>query len=175
MSIILGVADDKTTISFSTLSVDCVTKCSEVLSASKADLKGLTVGIPDEYYVEELPQQIIDVWNTGITWLRDAGTTLVASPCLLSSRKGQPMTLIPRSHRRSRRPSVAADDQARDPCVLHHCVRRGIVQPVAIRRSALWLPVRISKDTLSAKVKCSRVSPNAHAHFAGQKPWRHPR
>jgi aspartyl-tRNA(Asn)/glutamyl-tRNA(Gln) amidotransferase subunit A len=35
------------------------------------------VGIPHEYLVEELPEEITQVWNQGIQWLRDAGARVV--------------------------------------------------------------------------------------------------
>jgi aspartyl-tRNA(Asn)/glutamyl-tRNA(Gln) amidotransferase subunit A len=41
------------------------------------NIKGLRIGIPKEYRVEGMPQDIIDVWEKGATLLREAGATIV--------------------------------------------------------------------------------------------------
>lgn len=43
----------------------------------KHDIKGLRVGIPKEYRVDGMPQEIIDVWEKGTKLLKDAGATIV--------------------------------------------------------------------------------------------------
>ncbi len=43
----------------------------------KQDVKGLRIGIPKEYRVEGMPQEIIDIWEKGAAMLRDAGATIV--------------------------------------------------------------------------------------------------
>jgi aspartyl-tRNA(Asn)/glutamyl-tRNA(Gln) amidotransferase subunit A len=43
----------------------------------KQDIKGLRVGIPKEYRVEGMPQEIIDVWEKGTKLLKDAGAVIV--------------------------------------------------------------------------------------------------
>jgi aspartyl-tRNA(Asn)/glutamyl-tRNA(Gln) amidotransferase subunit A len=42
-----------------------------------SDLKGKRVGIPFEYRIDGMPQEIADLWDDGIQWLRDAGATPV--------------------------------------------------------------------------------------------------
>ncbi|KAF0734509.1 hypothetical protein Ae201684P_005491 [Aphanomyces euteiches] len=46
-------------------------------SSKQEDLSRLTVGIPNEYYVKELPDQILKVWDQGIEWLRQSGARVV--------------------------------------------------------------------------------------------------
>jgi aspartyl-tRNA(Asn)/glutamyl-tRNA(Gln) amidotransferase subunit A len=40
-------------------------------------IKGLRIGIPKEYRVENMPAEIEALWETGKAWLRDAGAELV--------------------------------------------------------------------------------------------------
>jgi aspartyl-tRNA(Asn)/glutamyl-tRNA(Gln) amidotransferase subunit A len=40
-------------------------------------LKGLKIGIPREYRVEGMPEEIEALWQQGIAWLRDAGAEIV--------------------------------------------------------------------------------------------------
>jgi aspartyl-tRNA(Asn)/glutamyl-tRNA(Gln) amidotransferase subunit A len=42
-----------------------------------SDLKGRRVGIPQEYRIEGVPQDINALWDRGIEWLKDAGATPV--------------------------------------------------------------------------------------------------
>jgi aspartyl-tRNA(Asn)/glutamyl-tRNA(Gln) amidotransferase subunit A len=42
-----------------------------------SDLKGKRVGIPTEYRIDSVPEEINDLWDQGIQWLRDAGATPV--------------------------------------------------------------------------------------------------
>ncbi|ETW07667.1 aspartyl/glutamyl-tRNA(Asn/Gln) amidotransferase, A subunit, variant 1 [Aphanomyces invadans] len=42
-----------------------------------ASRKQLTVGVPKEYYVKELPETILKVWDQGIEWLQQAGVRVV--------------------------------------------------------------------------------------------------
>jgi aspartyl-tRNA(Asn)/glutamyl-tRNA(Gln) amidotransferase subunit A len=42
-----------------------------------SDLSGKRVGIPIEYRIEGVPEEINDLWDNGIQWLRDAGATPV--------------------------------------------------------------------------------------------------
>ena len=42
-----------------------------------ASLAGLRVGIPKEYRVEGMPEEIEALWQKGIDWLKDAGATIV--------------------------------------------------------------------------------------------------
>ncbi|KAJ0402036.1 hypothetical protein ATCC90586_010184 [Pythium insidiosum] len=52
--------------------------CEDVVApAAKVDLTGVRVGVPAEYFVAELPQEIVDVCDRGIQWLRDAGAQVV--------------------------------------------------------------------------------------------------
>jgi aspartyl-tRNA(Asn)/glutamyl-tRNA(Gln) amidotransferase subunit A len=40
-------------------------------------VKGLRVGIPKEYNVEGMPAEIAKLWEQGMSWLKDAGATMV--------------------------------------------------------------------------------------------------
>ncbi|SEM41764.1 aspartyl/glutamyl-tRNA(Asn/Gln) amidotransferase subunit A [Sphingomonas gellani] len=42
-----------------------------------SDLKGKRVGIPKEYRVDGMPQEIEALWQQGVDWLRDAGAEIV--------------------------------------------------------------------------------------------------
>ncbi|KAL7995470.1 putative amidase [Plasmopara halstedii] len=57
--------------------------CQDTVKASqqlnKIDLTGVRVGIPVEYSVNELPHEILDVWDKGVAWLRDAGAQVVSA------------------------------------------------------------------------------------------------
>ncbi|KAF0693593.1 Aste57867_15458 [Aphanomyces stellatus] len=44
---------------------------------SSSSLAHLTVGIPNEYYVKELPEPILRVWDQGIAWLKASGARVV--------------------------------------------------------------------------------------------------
>jgi aspartyl-tRNA(Asn)/glutamyl-tRNA(Gln) amidotransferase subunit A len=41
------------------------------------DMKGVRVGIPKEYRLEGTPQEILDLWDRGAKWLKDAGAEIV--------------------------------------------------------------------------------------------------
>ncbi|RLN96450.1 hypothetical protein BBJ28_00025424, partial [Nothophytophthora sp. Chile5] len=62
---------------FAALGSDTGGSCSDTVEASlqsqKVDLTGVRVGVPAEYFVDELPEEILSVWDKGIAWLRDAG------------------------------------------------------------------------------------------------------
>ncbi|MBO0902283.1 Asp-tRNA(Asn)/Glu-tRNA(Gln) amidotransferase subunit GatA [Jiella sonneratiae] len=40
-------------------------------------VKGLRIGVPKEYRMEGMPQEIETLWQTGISWLKDAGAEIV--------------------------------------------------------------------------------------------------
>jgi aspartyl-tRNA(Asn)/glutamyl-tRNA(Gln) amidotransferase subunit A len=40
-------------------------------------LKGMRIGIPNEYRVDGMPEEIETVWQQGIAWLKDAGAEIV--------------------------------------------------------------------------------------------------
>jgi aspartyl-tRNA(Asn)/glutamyl-tRNA(Gln) amidotransferase subunit A len=40
-------------------------------------MKGIRIGIPKEYRVEGMPEEIESVWQKGISWLKDAGAEIV--------------------------------------------------------------------------------------------------
>ncbi|MEP0509889.1 MAG: amidase, partial [Aurantimonas coralicida] len=46
-------------------------------SAVGLSVKGLRIGIPKEYRVENMPEEIEALWQQGIAWLRDAGAEIV--------------------------------------------------------------------------------------------------
>ncbi|WP_419808494.1 Asp-tRNA(Asn)/Glu-tRNA(Gln) amidotransferase subunit GatA [Sphingomonas sp.] len=43
-----------------------------------SDLRGLRVGVPTEYRVEDMPAEIDALWEQGIAWLKDAGAEIVS-------------------------------------------------------------------------------------------------
>src|SRR5207342_722069 len=40
-------------------------------------LKGMKIGIPKEYRVDGMPEEIETLWQKGIAWLKDAGAEIV--------------------------------------------------------------------------------------------------
>ncbi|MEL7542118.1 MAG: amidase family protein, partial [Pseudomonadota bacterium] len=40
-------------------------------------VKGMKIGVPKEYRVDGMPQEIEDLWQTGIKWLQDMGAEIV--------------------------------------------------------------------------------------------------
>ena len=42
-------------------------------AALTGDIRGLRIGIPQEYRVDGMPAEIEALWQRGIDWLRDAG------------------------------------------------------------------------------------------------------
>ena len=46
-------------------------------AALGGSVKGMRVGIPKEYRVEGMPEEIEELWQKGIAWLRDAGAEIV--------------------------------------------------------------------------------------------------
>ncbi len=40
-------------------------------------VKGMRIGIPQEYVVDGIPKSIMDYWNQGKAWLRDAGAEII--------------------------------------------------------------------------------------------------
>ncbi|KAG6618528.1 Aspartyl/glutamyl-tRNA(Asn/Gln) amidotransferase, A subunit [Phytophthora cinnamomi] len=56
--------------------------CSNTIEATQqsknVDLTGVRVGVPAEYFVEELPEEILSVWDKGVAWLREAGAQVVS-------------------------------------------------------------------------------------------------
>jgi len=58
------------------------TTCAEIEvpdyeAAIGASVKGLKIGIPKEYRVENMPAEIEDLWQRGIGWYRDAGAEII--------------------------------------------------------------------------------------------------
>ena len=45
-------------------------------AALTGDLRGLKVGVPKEYRVDDMPQEIEDLWKAGIDWLKSAGVEI---------------------------------------------------------------------------------------------------
>ncbi|MGI9490054.1 MAG: Asp-tRNA(Asn)/Glu-tRNA(Gln) amidotransferase subunit GatA [Geminicoccaceae bacterium] len=45
-------------------------------AALTGDIRGLKVGIPNEYRLDSTPQAIIDIWQKGVEWLRSAGAEI---------------------------------------------------------------------------------------------------
>ncbi len=46
-------------------------------AALQGDIKGLKVGIPKEYNVDGMPEEIQKLWQDGMDWLKDAGAEIV--------------------------------------------------------------------------------------------------
>ena len=44
----------------------CLESCAD-------SLENVTIGIPKEYHVEEIPEEILQTWQQGIDYLSDAG------------------------------------------------------------------------------------------------------
>ena len=40
-------------------------------------MKGLKIGVPKEYRLDGMPQEIEDIWQSGIDWMKDAGAEIV--------------------------------------------------------------------------------------------------
>jgi len=49
----------------------------DYMSALQGSVKGMTIGIPAEYRMDGMGQEIEDLWADGIAWFRDAGATIV--------------------------------------------------------------------------------------------------
>ncbi len=47
------------------------------MSAMTGDIRGLKVGIPKEYRVDGMPEEIESLWQQGIAWMKDAGAEIV--------------------------------------------------------------------------------------------------
>ena len=45
-------------------------------AALTGDIKGLKIGIPNEYRMDGTPKEIIDLWQEGVDWLRAAGAEI---------------------------------------------------------------------------------------------------
>jgi aspartyl-tRNA(Asn)/glutamyl-tRNA(Gln) amidotransferase subunit A len=45
--------------------------------ALHGDLKGKKIGIPKEYRVDNMPDEIEKIWAQGITWMKDAGAEII--------------------------------------------------------------------------------------------------
>ena len=46
-------------------------------AALERSVKGLRIGIPTEYRIDGTPQEIADLWDQGIAWLKEAGAEIV--------------------------------------------------------------------------------------------------
>ncbi len=45
-------------------------------AATKRSIKGMVIGVPDEYRVDGMPQEIEALWQQGIEWVKAAGATI---------------------------------------------------------------------------------------------------
>lgn len=45
-------------------------------AALTGDIRGLKIGIPNEYRIDGTPKEIIDLWQKGVDWLRSAGAEI---------------------------------------------------------------------------------------------------
>lgn len=62
--------DDKDSTSLNVETPDWVSDVSK-------GVKGMKIGVPKEYRVEGMPQEIEDLWQTGIKWLQEMGAEIV--------------------------------------------------------------------------------------------------
>lgn len=46
-------------------------------AALDGDIKGKKIGIPKEYRLDGTPEEIVNLWESGIAWLKDAGAEIV--------------------------------------------------------------------------------------------------
>ncbi|WP_395647843.1 Asp-tRNA(Asn)/Glu-tRNA(Gln) amidotransferase subunit GatA [Terricaulis sp.] len=51
-------------------------KLPDFRAACSKSIKGMTIGIPDEYRVDGMPEEIEKLWQQGIEWAKDAGCTI---------------------------------------------------------------------------------------------------
>lgn len=49
----------------------------KALSKFENSIEGLVVGVPQEFYVDSLSNEVIDVWRKGIKQLQDLGAKIV--------------------------------------------------------------------------------------------------
>lgn len=45
-------------------------------AATKKSIKGMVIGVPEEYRVDGMPEEIEALWQQGIAWAKDAGATI---------------------------------------------------------------------------------------------------
>src|SRR5690349_24816483 len=45
-------------------------------AACTRSIKGMTIGVPDEYRVDGMPDEIEKLWAQGVEWLKDAGANV---------------------------------------------------------------------------------------------------
>jgi aspartyl-tRNA(Asn)/glutamyl-tRNA(Gln) amidotransferase subunit A len=45
-------------------------------AACSRSIKGMVIGVPDEYRVDGMPEEIEKLWAQGVEWLKDAGATI---------------------------------------------------------------------------------------------------
>ncbi len=60
--------------------MDSTSANKEVPQYSKSlngDIKGMKIGIPDEYRIDGMPDEIMKLWEQGIEWIKDAGAKAV--------------------------------------------------------------------------------------------------
>ncbi len=48
----------------------------DLRAACSRSIKGMTIGVPEEYRIDGMPQEIEDLWQQGIAWVKDAGATI---------------------------------------------------------------------------------------------------
>ena len=49
----------------------------EYEASLEKDVKGVRVGVPKEYFLEGMPEEIRSIWDQGITWFKEAGAEVV--------------------------------------------------------------------------------------------------
>ncbi|PPR15343.1 MAG: Glutamyl-tRNA(Gln) amidotransferase subunit A [Alphaproteobacteria bacterium MarineAlpha9_Bin3] len=52
-------------------------KVPNFLDSCSRSIKGMKIGIPKEYKINELSSEVENIWNEGIRWLQDAGAEIV--------------------------------------------------------------------------------------------------
>ena len=52
------------------------TRKEEFLKNLNRNIKGLKIGIPKEYIVDDMPKEIQDLWDKGISWMKESGAII---------------------------------------------------------------------------------------------------
>lgn len=76
----------------------------DVTAEMSLDLKGVVVGVPEEYNLPELDAGTVSTWKLGLQWLEDAGMSALLSVRLLCLLRGNSLWLLTQA--RQSKPSV---------------------------------------------------------------------
>ena len=73
-------------------------------AAVSLGVRGLKVGIPQEYRIDGMAAEIDDLWRQGEAWLREAGAESATSRCRTPATRSPPTTSLRRPRRRPTSP-----------------------------------------------------------------------